>query len=360
MTYDSKHNNPSDTFIHIPLVFFTYVNKEMNTKMRFIYASTLFIVFLFLIGFQTANIYANEYIVQIPFGAYNPELNTPAEVWFDPPKITVLVNDTITWVNSDREGHTVTSGMSSGRFGWMSDDFGTPSGIFDSGRFLPDKSWSHTFKDDGVFPYFCVIHPWMEGVVIVEKLIPDYPHDATRKRLELPALAYTPDGAIEVNLTWEPNVIRTHELTKLIFQFYDPYTNSNLAKMKYNFIIYQNGKELYRDSGVNQIGGDYRNFVFEESGSIIVRFTGIESAATLADSSTTVLGDVSDAQRSVDFTTVVYDNPDKTTHEEFHIKPAQRLEFYYELAILIIIVPVALLVFAIWWMKKAPQKPKQQ
>lgn len=300
---------------------------------------------------------AEEYIVTIPFGAYNPELNTPAEVWFDPPKINIRAGDTITWYNDDREGHTITSGKGSGRFGWMGDDFGTPNGIFDSGRFLPNNSWSYTFNEAKTFQYFCTIHPWMEGIVVVEKLIPDFPHDATGQKLEFPLAAYTPDRAIEVNLTWEPHVIKTHELVKFIYQFYDPQTNSNLAKMQYDITIFQNGQEIFKDTGVNQIGGDFRNFVFEKEGSIIIRIAGIESSAILAEETTTVGGtNLQKAQRSVDFTAVVYENPEKTTHEVYHVKPAQRLEFYYELAILIILVPVALLVVLIVWMKRGPKQ----
>jgi len=100
--------------------------------------------------------YAEEYSVHIPFGAYNPELNTPAEVWYDPPVITIRVDDTITWFNDDREGHTVTSGQGSGRFGWMSDDFGTPDGYFVSGRFMPEDSWSFTFTEAGKFQSFLI------------------------------------------------------------------------------------------------------------------------------------------------------------------------------------------------------------
>lgn len=226
-------------------------------------------------------IYAEDYEISIPFGAYNPELNTPAEVWYDPPQIFVTIGDTITWYNDDREGHTVTSGKGSGRFGWMSDDFGTPNGYFDSDRFMPGESWSYKFEESGTFSYYCTIHPWMEGVVIVEKKIPDYPHDATGKKLEFPLLQYTPDKDIEVNLTWDPPIIKTHEKIQFVYQFYDPQTNSNLAKMKYTIMIFQNGKEIFRDDGLNQIGGDYRNFVFSDSGSIIIRIEGIQSSSIL-------------------------------------------------------------------------------
>lgn len=240
----------------------------------------------------------------------------------------------------------------------MSDDFGTPDGIFNSERFMTDESWSYTFNRPGEFSYFCMIHPWMEGIILVQELIPDFPHDETGNEIELPDLRYTPDGAIEVNLTSEPNIIKTHEVVKLIYQFYNPFTNSNLAKMKYDFIIFQNGKEIFHDSGINQIGGDYRNVVFEEGGSIIIRFEGIETGATLAQESTTVGGEIANkAQRSVDFTTVVYDNPEKTSHEEFHIRPAPRLEFYYELAMVIILIPATMFITIIVWMKKGKQKP---
>ena len=130
---------------------------------------------IFLVLASTSVAYAEEYVVDIPFGAYNPELNTPAEVWYDPPMMSVLVGDTVTWYNDDREGHTVTSGEGSGRYGWMSDNFGTPDEYFNSGRFMPGESWSYTFEDSGTFPYFCTIHPWMEGVIVVEKSIPDFP-----------------------------------------------------------------------------------------------------------------------------------------------------------------------------------------
>ncbi|WP_297473570.1 plastocyanin/azurin family copper-binding protein [Nitrosopumilus sp.] len=304
---------------------------------------------------STSTVFADEYVIDIPLGAYNPELNTPAEVWYDPPQLYATVGDTITWYNDDKEGHTVTSGEGSGRFGWMSDNFGTPNGIFDSGRFMPGESWSYKFEESGTFSYYCTIHPWMEGVLIIEKAIPNYPHDATGTKIEFPLLQYTPDLDVEVNLSWDPPVIKTHEKIQFVYQFYDPQTNSNLAEMKYNFVIFQNGKEIFRDEGLSQIGGDYRNFVFSDSGSIIIRIEGIHTPSIFAEESVTVFGNMeSKEQRSVDFTTAVYDNPEKTTHETYHTKPAQRLTTYYELMLVIILVPGILFIGAMIWLKKKP------
>jgi len=314
---------------------------------------------LFLILASTPIVFAEEYIVDIPFGAYNPELNTPAEVWYDPPQIFVTVGDTITWYNDDREAHTVTSGDGPGRFGWMDNkDFGTPDGIFDSGRFMPGESWSYKFEESGTFSYFCTIHPWMEGIVVIEKAIPDFPHDASGKKLDFPLIQYTPDRNIEVDLSWDPPVIKTHEKIQFVYQFYDPQTNSNLAEMKYSFVIFQNGNEIFRDKGLSQIGGDYRNFIFSDSGSIIIRIEGIQSPSIFAEESVTVSGTVENKeQRSVDFTSAVYDNPEKTSHETYHIKPAQRLTTYYELMIFIILVPAILFLIALFWLKGKPKIP---
>ena len=55
-------------------------------------------------------------------------------------------------------------------------------------NFSPGESWSYEFEESGTFSYFCIIHPWMEGIVIVEKEIPDFPHDATGKKLEFPLI----------------------------------------------------------------------------------------------------------------------------------------------------------------------------
>lgn len=305
--------------------------------------------------------YAEEVTIDIPFGAYSPELNTPAEVWYDPQTVTVMVGDTVTWINNDIEGHTVTSGKSSGRFGWMDKDFGTPNGMFDSDRFMPNESWSYKFEESGTFSYFCTIHPWMDGVITVKESQVDYPHDAFGNKIEVfPVIKFTPDNIIEANLTWEPNIIKTHEKVQFIYQFYSRATNANLANMKYDFVLIQNGKEIYRDTGLTQIGGDYRNFVFDDTGSIIIRFEGIEgTAGTVSDK--TILATTSKAARTTEFSTIVYENQEKMNHEQMQmqIKPAQRLDLYYGLYPVLILVPGTLFIIALFWMKKSKKNPSQ-
>ncbi len=319
----------------------------MNANVFFIISFLIF--FLYISGIE---VHAEQKTVVIPFGAYNPELNTPAEVWFDPPTISIKVGDSVTWVNDDREGHTVTSGQGSGRFGWMSDDFGQADGFFDSLRFLPGDSWSYAFQEKGVFRYFCTIHPWMEGFVIVDPIIPDYPHDAMGNKIEkFPVIAYTDDGLIELDITWEPNVIKTFEKVVLIYHTYDPATNSNLDKMSYDIIITQNGREVFRDSGVTQIGGDYRNVLFEESGPIKIKFENIVSWGTSGIESDARVQPLHQSQRSVQFTAIVYENPEQTSFTDDIVQPTQTLQFYYEIAVAMILIPAALFILILWYMK---------
>ena len=74
-----------------------------------------------------------------------------------PSIITVKQGQTATWKNEDVAFHSVTSGF-----------YGEPSTLFDSGYLDPEQKFSVTFDEQGTFDYFCTLHPWMAGKVIVE------------------------------------------------------------------------------------------------------------------------------------------------------------------------------------------------
>ena len=76
---------------------------------------------------------------------------------FIPGEVTIAIGDTVTWVNDDTAAHTTTSG----------DPAGGPDGNWDSSLVMVGQSFSNTFDEAGEFPYFCMVHPWMAGMVIV-------------------------------------------------------------------------------------------------------------------------------------------------------------------------------------------------
>ena len=74
-----------------------------------------------------------------------------------PSKIVIKEGELTTWINEDAAFHSVTSGF-----------YGAPTGLFDSGYLDPYQSFSFTFDETGVYDYYCTLHPWMAGQVIVE------------------------------------------------------------------------------------------------------------------------------------------------------------------------------------------------
>jgi plastocyanin len=85
-----------------------------------------------------------------------------------PANLTVNVGTTVTWVNKDTVGHTVTEG-----------DPNSPKQpalrVFDSSGQVsgnvtllqPGQSWSYTFTTPGAYEYYCIVHPYMTGQITV-------------------------------------------------------------------------------------------------------------------------------------------------------------------------------------------------
>ena len=99
---------------------------------------------------------STDYVVSIPAGA---SLQACAETneCFLPASLNVAIGETVLWSNDDNAAHTVTSGTSASG----------PDGLFDSGMILAGESFEFTFDSEGIFDYYCVVHPWMTGEVIV-------------------------------------------------------------------------------------------------------------------------------------------------------------------------------------------------
>lgn len=221
---------------------------------------------------------AEEYRVVIPPRASDPSFDpqfTRPDDFYSPPKLTVGVNDTVAWINNDADKHTVTSGLSSGRTGFLRGDLGTPDGLFDSGLFQSGGKWSYTFALPGTFPYFCTLHPWMFGVVEVEGSIPGYPHDAQGNMVDLPVMSLTNNPTYHVGTSWSPEVLRTGEQITFINDFFDSSGTEKQHLVKYEFVILQDGKGVHRSSGYSENGADIKNFVFSKPGPVTIRFENV-------------------------------------------------------------------------------------
>jgi len=254
------------------------------------------------IAYAASNANANgtkSFSVTIPKGSANPQVDITKlgpRQWYLPRQITISVNDTITWTNNDTEAHTVTSGNGAGIESLMNNKRGTPNGLFDSGSFKPGQSWTHTFTKPGTYTYFCTIHPWMDGVVTVQgkaQNIPNYPVYSSGARISnLPVYKFTPDGKIEVGLSWDPNVLLTGKEISFFVTFFDR-ANNKPNLLPYDFVLIQGGKQLQRIPSITQAGMNVQHYVFSNSGPTTIRIENVG------------------AQKSSDiqFNTIVFDNP---------------------------------------------------
>lgn len=71
---------------------------------------------------------------------------------FKPSALTIHVGDRVTFVNDDDDAHTVTSS----------------DGAFDSKGLDTHERWEFTFSRAGSFSYFCALHPYMKGTIVVK------------------------------------------------------------------------------------------------------------------------------------------------------------------------------------------------
>jgi plastocyanin len=71
---------------------------------------------------------------------------------YTPPSLVVAPGTTVTWTNADDSPHTVRE----------------KDGKFKSAALDTDDKFSQTFVAPGEYEYFCSIHPYMTGKVVVK------------------------------------------------------------------------------------------------------------------------------------------------------------------------------------------------
>jgi predicted secreted protein with PEFG-CTERM motif len=98
-------------------------------------------------------------------------------------------------------------------------------------------------------------------------------------KVVFPVVAQTRDGALQVDLSWEPETIEPGKNTKFIFTFRNAMTGELLRNTTYDFVILQNGKEIHKESANAQIGGDYVDYTFSESqkGQTTIQFNNLRN-----------------------------------------------------------------------------------
>ena len=186
--------------------------------------------------------------VRNPVGTSVPGCEETDEC-FIPSVVTVDVGGTVTWINEDAAAHTVTSGV-------LAD--GGPDGVFDSGLFAPETEFSHTFEEVGEYPYFCMVHPWMNGMVVVQEASGDdemmeEPHDEMMEEPHDEMMSDEPT-AVGALSDGTPVMITTSEVTageplKVKIHFEDS------EHVNYDIMIMQGEETVLDAMGAHEHGG---------------------------------------------------------------------------------------------------------
>ncbi len=220
--------------------------------MKGLVAVLVFSAILIFVGINTASA-QDTFIINIPTGAAAPD----APYFWQSEKdgktdgtIDVIVLDSVRWENADTAAHTVTSGVP-----------GAIDDVFDSGLFGPGKGFQYQFTEVGDYEYFCLVHPWMTGIVTVTsglKVIPNVGSNAG-------------DGTSTFNVEYEFNRIISsarvdEEQNSITFEIVGKVTsedNTLMLMLPKNLIsgpliIWADGQqitnfELIEEGGINKV-----------------------------------------------------------------------------------------------------------
>ncbi len=106
---------------------------------------------------QVETVKETETMIIMPVKAARPDCG-PNDECYIPSKMTVKPGETVYWKNQDAAFHSVTSGF-----------YDDPDGLFDSELLDPEDIFSYKFTEEGIYDYYCTLHPWMKGIILVER-----------------------------------------------------------------------------------------------------------------------------------------------------------------------------------------------
>jgi predicted secreted protein with PEFG-CTERM motif len=127
--------------------------------------SSFFVLFAIAAGIvaMTPAAYADhaEVTIEAATGSGAPGCEETAEGCYIPSTATVDVGGKVIFSNTDSAAHTFTSGDPT-----MPE---TVQALFDSSLVMAGSTYEWSPTEAGDVPYFCMVHPWMQGLIIVQE-----------------------------------------------------------------------------------------------------------------------------------------------------------------------------------------------
>ncbi|MDH3795198.1 MAG: PEFG-CTERM sorting domain-containing protein [Nitrosopumilus sp.] len=129
--------------------------------------SSFFVLFAIAAGIvaMTPAAFADhsEVTIEAAQGSGAPGCEDTAEGCYIPSTATVDVGGKVIMSNPDTAAHTFTAGSPNDG----------PTGEFDTGLIMAGGLYEYSPDTVGEIPYFCMVHPWMQGLIIVQEVEAD-------------------------------------------------------------------------------------------------------------------------------------------------------------------------------------------
>ncbi len=188
----------------------------------------------------------SEVTIEAAAGSGAPGCEETAEGCYIPSTATVDVGGVVIFSNTDSAAHTFTSGDPT-----MPD---TVQVLFDSGLAMAGSTFEWSPTEVGTVPYFCMVHPWMQGIIIVQEVEAaeeethgdDHMDDGDHLISEASATGMMSDGTKVSIWTTEP---MAGEMMEVHVEFEDS------EHVNHDITVTQNGESVLDDIGAHHHEG---------------------------------------------------------------------------------------------------------
>ena len=179
-------------------------------------------------------------------GSGAPGCEETAEGCYIPSTATVDVGGVVIMSNTDTAAHTWTSGTPEDG----------PDGNFDTSLIMTGAAFEWSPDTVGEYPYFCMVHPWMQGVIIVQEVGAveepkddhgdDHGDDMMSMEGDASATGMLSDGTMVSIWTSEPMAGEMMEIS-VVF--------ADAEHVNHDLMVTQNGEEVLNDQGAHHHDG---------------------------------------------------------------------------------------------------------
>ena len=175
---------------------------------------------------------------------------------YTPVTATVDLGGDVTMTNTDPTGvHTFTSGTVDGFTP-------QPDGVFDSGVLMSGDAFDWTPTEAGTYPYYCMLHTWMIGEIIVQEAAAEEHGDDHGDDHGDMEMSHGDDhGDMEMAHSDEPLMIEISSNTAdagemlLVDVTFTTMSGESVSHINYNIVATQNGEVVLEENDVHDHDG---------------------------------------------------------------------------------------------------------